>query len=93
MNTLKNCQSGQEILFHDIYPLPDLSQISDKEYIFSGIFGESSQVCKGWRGIRHIQNMEMTYKGKHYKLTGCMPDIGQLDPSKFVMSIWDIGPM
>lgn len=93
MNTLTNCQNGQKIIFRDMSPLPDLNQVSDKEYIFYGIASETSQICKAWRTIRHIQTMEMTYNEQRYKLTGCMPDIGQHGTSKFIMSIWSIDPI
>lgn len=92
MNNLKNISTGEVITFSDLSPDPDVLATTTVEYTFSGIHGESSTICKRWRELQHIQDMEMEYQGRSYKLIWCMPPIGQNNPSQFILQIGSIDP-
>lgn len=92
MNHLKNISTGEVIIFSDISPAPDILAATTVEYTFSGIYGDSSTICKSWRDIQHIQDMEMLYQGQLYKMEWCMPKIGQRSPTQFILEIGSIDP-
>lgn len=93
MNYLKNIATGELITFSTLDPAPDISAATTIEYIFSGIYEDSSTICKSWRGIKHIQDMEMLYQEKLYKLEWCEPAPWQTNDSKFILEIGSIDPI